>query len=409
MARASTKTLIPLDRVAFYLGINPLSFNSVNLQSNYIPPSGCDAVWYQYEHQDFGRFSRESLAVILHEAEEKAQQYLGYPPLPRWIKEEEVRITQPFRPEWFNYGNMNARGAALSVNTRYGYVIEAGIVDKSVIEAGASVVYSDEDGDGYDELATVTVSTTVTDIEEIRVFFPNTNGADIWELRPVDVSIDATTSTATITFKKYLAVLPELWEAVAAPDNPSALLVDGDDNTNFLQTVDVYRVYSDASQQAVLHFEPSACSGAVGEGNTQTAVLYVRDSKHGVVTFYPATYADGVWTATTSSCYGAPQKMFVWYKAGIKNVDSDYPNIRMKPELEKLIVYYALTLADKTICGCSNVENLYLYQSEDLAKMESSSTGNSVSYQNTPEILNCPLGTSRAAVNLWRYIKAHKI
>jgi hypothetical protein len=408
MARASTKTLIPLDRVAALVGIHPLHFNSVVLPSTYGTNTECDDTWFQYDYQDTGKFSREALAVILHEAESKAEEYLGYPPLPRWIAEEEIQITQPFKPELFNSGYRNARGAAMSVKTRRGHVLSASVVGKILIEDEATVVYSDEDGDGYDETATVTVRTDVTEAEEIHVFFPGKSGSDVWEIRPVDVVLDTDTSTATIVFPKHLAVLPVRWEAAAAPDNPSALLVDGDENTNFVSGVDVYRVYADTSQQAVLYFEPANCS-AVGQGTSQTAVIYVRDSRRGIVTFYPATYDvdTEAWTTTFPCCSGSPQKLNLWYRAGLKNTDSDTPHLRMVPELEKLIVYYALSLADKTICMCNNINNLYEYQKEDLAQIRPESVVSS--YQNTAEILNCPLGTTRAAVNLWRYILKHKI
>jgi hypothetical protein len=395
MARATVRTLIPLDNVAKIVGIDPLHFNSITLPRAYQAPEGCDDYWYQHEYQDSGRFSRESLALVLNEAEQATADLLGYYPLPKWISGEEIQIAPPFIPELRRTAEYNARGDAISVRTRYKHVLAGGIVGKTLIEANAAVAYSDADSDGYDETATVTVSTTVTDREEIRVFFPGTDGDDSWEIRPVDVSIDTTTSTATLTFKKALAVLPELQEAIAAPDDPSALLVNGEENDNFLTVVDVWRVYEDSSQQAVLYYEPNV---------TGTAYIYVRDGRNGVVSYYPATYADGTWTTTCNT--SMPHKLVLYYRAGLVNPDSAYPHLRMSAPLEKLIVNYALSLADKKVCGCSNINNWLEYQSEDLAAIKPNAA--TASYQNTEEILNCPLGTTRAALNLWRYIKQHR-
>jgi len=387
MAIAKTPTLIPLDRAAEVLGFSSLYFNGVI--SNYwdLDPD-CDGVWYQYAWQRKDRFSREEFASNLAIAENTVARYLGYFPMPTWIRAEEHILTQPDSPEQYSW--VISRGMRKSVTSRYGMVVEAGIRATTLIEAGAAIVYSDPYSFGYDQLATVTVNTTLTDLQEIHVFYPGHDTVE-WEIRPVDVSIVA--GVATLTFKREMAVLPELLERYPAPGDPMSG-VDGDDDANFLTIVDVYRVYNDVSQQAVFSIEPSGCSDCTP--TEQTGCVTVRDSRRGFLAY---KFAD--WDADTETyvdaCFsGIPLKGDFYYRAGLRNEVSDYPDLRMQPDLEKLIIYYALTLSDKAVCGCDNFETTLAYRMTDLAENNK--------YRTTYEQLSNPLGTKRACVDMWNYI-----
>jgi hypothetical protein len=392
MARASTLTLIPLDRVAQVLNIEPLHFNTVVSSYGIENRNACDDVWYQYDWQMAGRFSREELARVIREAETVTAKHLGYYPVPTWIEQEEHDIISAYRQERYNY--RNAVGGRRSFFANYGHVIAGGIRLKSEIDTRAAVVYSDEDLDLYEETATVTVATTVTDIEEIHVYFPGYSGDDAWEIRPVDVEISG--GIATIVFPKAYGVLPNLQNKVPSPDDPT-LEVDGDVNANFVSTVEVYRVYHSDSQRVYLFSDPS-CGSSVPV--SVTGDFYIRDAKRGICAYTQATYdaVTNTWTPS-ASCYYMPYRLEAWYRAGLRNLKSSYPHLRMEETLERLIIYYALTLADKNICGCSNFQDHVEYLNEDLSRV-----GDRISYQVTPRILNNPLGTKRAAINLWQYI-----
>lgn len=217
----------------------------------------------------------------MRQAEDTAAKYLGYYPLPKWISEEEHVLTSSYVPEY--YGFANSRGMPKSVLTRWGKVLELGVKALSLIEADAAIVYSDSDGDGYDETATVSVITTVTDEEEIAVFYPDET--ESWEIRPVEISLSG--GTATITFRRELAVLPDLIERMPSPSDPH-LVIDGDDDANFLTTVDVYRRYTDTSQQVVFYVEPDvSCSGGCSPTEA-TGCGYIRDANRGIVAYKQA-------------------------------------------------------------------------------------------------------------------------
>lgn len=391
MARAKTQTLIPLDRAAEVIGIDPLHFNSIYTAQRPLEYA-CDDVWYQYDWQNGGKYSRERLAYYLHQTERKVAYYLGYYPLPVWIESEDHPLPEFYRPQVRSIRNIN--GQPKSVTTQYGYVIECGIKAKTLIESGASIVYSDEDGDGWDETATVTVSTTVTDKEEIHVYFPDKSGQDSWEIRPVEIDLDTDAQTATLTFKRAYAVQPLLWEALPAPDGPT-IAVDGDDASNFITTVDVYRVYNDSSQQVVFNYEH--------DNSTSTGVGIVRNPRLGIVAYSPATWDAETQTWTTITCNYWPNRLQLWYHAGQRNYEYDYPSREMDAELERLIVYYAVSISGE-LCGCYVSQAFIDELTEDLALIN-----NARSYQVLGGMLNNPLGTTRAAVNLWQYILHHRI
>lgn len=414
MAVASVVTMIPLDRAARLLGVDSYHFNSITTTRR-SEVASCDDVWFQYPWQRQGAFSREDLAAALKQAEDTVTHYLGYSLIPQWVQNEEKIVTKPANVEMFNVTGRNARGQLKSVVTDRGYVIEGGRKAKTLIQFGAAVVYSDSNGDGYNDLATVVVATSVTEPQEVHVFFSGNSGADKWEIRPISVSISG--GNATITFPRYLVPLPELWERDPA-EGDVWRNINGDDSNQFITTCDVYRVYNDPSAPAVLYKEGCSCSSCGGTGcvvcqwSTNTGCLRVRDGRRGIVTYqaaeWDATNQEFRLLSSTDCCWWEPDKLFVWYRAGLVNLDLDQPYLQMDPMWERLVVFYAISLIDRKIPGCENTQNIWKMQLEDLGKSESSGDS-SYTYSITGRIAGNPLGTRRAAINLWRAIESNRI
>lgn len=404
MAIAQTVTLIPLDRVAHHLQIDPVHFNSVEPQIRPLR-NACDDIWFQHDWQNVGRLSRESLATALKQAEEAVAHYLGYYPAPRWIKAEEHILTKPPRPELYHQASLNVRGQSKSFNTNFGYVVYGGQKARSLIQAGAAIVYTDTDSDTWFETATVTVATAITDIEEIAIFYPGKSGADRYEIRPITVAVAG--GIATITFKREQAVLEsELEKLNEGLEDTSIRAVSGEDNSNFLTTVDVYRVYNDPSAQLIFYTEEGciACAGgtcAVCGADTETGCTWVRNSKLGIV-----AYARADWNTTNQAFVSAefangrePDKVRYWYRAGWRDWDQAMPHRTMDPVWERLIVFYALSLLDTEICGCENTKRIITHQRQDLARPTERGA-----FAISPKDLDNPLGTTRAALRLWKQI-----
>ncbi len=93
----------------------------------------------------------------------------------------------------------------------------------------------------------------------------------------------------------------------------------------------------------------------------------------------------------------------MWYYAGNRDAKQRYPTLQMDPTWERAVAYYAVTLIDREMCGCTNLEALANRYREDLALIESTPTG-SRSYQlgRQNAVLTNPFGTLRGAVFAWQ-------
>lgn len=152
-----------------------------------------------------------------------------------------------------------------SIQTRHHHVQAIGQRATTLIEASATVVYTDEDNDGIDETATITVPTTVTDVTEIQTFFRVADGAKAaadrrYEIEPLTVTLSG--GNAIITGHRALFVKPSIWNVpYLAPNWNSSSKNYGSTTApgNFVTEVDVYRVYPDATN-AVAYSVARGCS-----------------------------------------------------------------------------------------------------------------------------------------------------
>lgn len=405
MAKSEIRTLIPLDNAAKIMGVNPLHFNSIvstasPVSNSYDDRFGQADMWFQHDWQDTGKTSRDRFARVLYQAEEVTAKHLGFYPIPVWIEDEEIIISKPQTPNHWQLNSRNARGQHKSVIAKWGMIQELGVQAKTLIEAGATVAYTDADGntDSYKETATVTVTTTVTDPEEIRVYFEGHSGEDAWEIRPINVSISG--GTATITFRRELAPHPHLWEKTVNFDNQNQVHIDGDDDNNFETAVDVYRVYTDDTDQITFHTEPIGSSDT--DWTTEQGKGFIRDKENGHVGYYRATYdsATGLWTNQSFTKGKEPDKLTLNYRAGMKNRNQTMPKIQLDPMWERAIVFYAATMLDKELMATGNFQTIFDYQNTDLRAVEGKR-----GFMIAGEELANPLGTKRAAIALWKMIR----
>src|SRR3972149_7695618 len=101
MARAMTPTKLPLATWAKYMGVHPVHFGQVNMDTN----PHCSDIYYQYEWQTADHTSREEIARVIAEAEAKIEEALGYRLAPSWEIDEWRPTTRPFSPEMINYNS----------------------------------------------------------------------------------------------------------------------------------------------------------------------------------------------------------------------------------------------------------------------------------------------------------------
>lgn len=372
MTRASTPTMLSLDRYAKIMGLSPAHFSGASGVSGGTAPfptdSTCSQLWFQHPWQSNGKVSREELAFEINQAEEEIMRILGYPPAPKWICEEVTQFPQHHRPDEFG-PNFNSRGMPLSVITRYGKVTAGGrrAVEYIGNPAGVQIVSSDPDGDGWNELVTITFPTTLTDACDVKVYYHDHDGDPEYEIRePISKTI--TGGNVVIIFYRWQIIDPALWEALPNEIKPVGLNLN---DAIYVTEVDLYREYNDETANASeFYWEPDcsvlSCVTCGGTGcaactlTTQLGCLHVRDAHAGIVVPTPGAYdrTTGEWIGAEYTICRRPDFVKLWYYAG------EIDNRKLCGVCEPLSDFWAKAIAvlatarlRKPLCGCGAAQS----------------------------------------------------
>lgn len=356
MSRASTPTLLSIDRWAKILSLSPVHFSGASGSDVWLDYGACEDVWPQYAWQiDKEITSREEVAMAISNAERDIAQAMGYWPAPTWQADEV-------------HGWPHSTRGAKTIQADWGKIVAPGRRAVTAIETDAAVVYSDPDADGWDELATITVATTVTDKREIKLFTTDMGGLPEWEIRPLR-NVVLSGGNAIITIDAWLLIEPELWEVY--PSTNGFAPIDIANGDNFVSEVDVYRVYNDITQAGSQFYSSQyridygywSCPNCNGSGcavcgvTVQDGCFTVIDSRTSAVRPFPATYADGAWTIAPFSNCVAPAQVALNYYAG--DIDQRYRTSQsldpLSDYLAEAIVWLSVARLPKGICGCGRV------------------------------------------------------
>lgn len=390
MSRASIDTLLSLGRFQEIMGINPWYFNQL-YTTTYTGAGDCDPFWLQYAWMDADKVGREDLARAIVEAEADIAKYLSYWPAPKWFTNEDHLYLPHHDKQLFGIYGIDHRGQGKGIRSDWGYIRSVGQKATSLIQAGVAVAYS---GD----TATISVATTVTDGQEIHVYFRTTDGADAaksdtYRVRPLRISISG--GTATITGKKWLFVKPSLWESEATLNEATA--------ANFVSAVDIYRVYNDPSDPADFYWEtlPEGCSDTDNSGcqySTQTACLLIRNAQMGFLVPNPAEWDadDEAFTEKSFAEDWEPDKVRINYRAGYP-IGSDG---EMDDSWARAVAYYAAAILGRESCDCAYFGRFLRRWQEDLT-LNTSSQSRLVAQHK----IDNPFGTERGAIFAWEKVK----
>ena len=399
MARSKIKTWLPLDRWAEIMGIHPVHFNGLDATA-LAPSNACGEVFFQYSWQHADRVGRDDIAMAIQAAEQEIAAEVGYNLLADWTVGERIPFAVPMQPGVYSLNGLNPRGQLNSIELRRGHVISGGMKARSVISAGAAIVRTDEDGDGYKETCTVTVATTITEANEIAAYYPGQSGVDEWEIRPITVSFSG--GNVVIQFKAWQVVDPDNMEAF----DPDPL--DAEDATNYETTVDVYRLYNDQRTQVQFMWEDSpglnCCSTcAACQFGTQSGCFHLREQRIGIAVPAPASWDsdDEEWDAQEWSVCRGPDQARFWYYSGYEDRSLTRSKVEMAAYWEYAVAYFAASKLDRPVCGCSNVQEFIDKWRVDVAVNEFQETSITV----TQEILSNRLGTTAGAIYAWKRIR----
>lgn len=344
---------------------------------NQITGDGVDApvstpgnqVWVQPEREGVveGIIAARGLAVPL----------LGFHHRPVWLKDRvEIAPGISLRSQLFE--------------SKYRYIEAIGKRGTTVIEAGATVVYTDADGDGVAETASVTVPAgSITDPGEVELYFTPDDSlyaaADIrWQIEPVAVSISG--GNIVVTGHRSLFTNPALWRTpYNAPNYNASSKVDGDTGNpaDFVTEVDVYRVFADTTEAVMVYCQSGCCGQPLTYTGYEGSGLIVSPT-HGVLRF-----------DTLESCPcafgGGKRYIEVWMKAGYPlDPFTGLPD----PALE--LAFLRLTNAEMPYAVPTADARANIWYGDTQVYEQGSLP---------PNLLNNPLGVKVGQVEAWRTFK----
>lgn len=411
-----TRTWLSLSRYARILGINPVHFWGATGQTVW-PFSGnaCSNIWPRHSWQNGDQVSREDLAFAIKQAEDEISAFVGYPLAPTWISNATHRYPQYHRSDWYGVGGYNNRGQRKSVKVKDGKLIMAGRRATTSVgtatTTGGSLAYTDEDGDGFVETATITLPTSLTNECEMKAYFSGTSAAPEWEIRwPRSITISG--GNVVLVFDAWLFIDPALQSAYPTDDGFEA--IDISTVGNYVSEVDIYREYTDNTAVSSRFFwEPAngqivvGCSQCGTTGctecsyTTQDGCLLIRDVENGFVVPSPATYNSTTeqWDSNAYSVCRDPDRILAWYQAG----DMDEAFLRgdscdpLSDFFARVIAWVATARLERPFCQCGNVTALAESWREDL-----SFQGADSAYLLDFNILDAPFGTRRSELMAYK-------
>lgn len=423
-------TLLSLPRYAKILGINPVHFQGAYGNTVWTMQSGCSDIWTAKAFQSSDAVSRYDLARAILSAEEDIALALGYHPAPKWTSREMHKFPQHYRNELLSGGGyqFDTKSARKSLRAKWNKVIGGGrravtLIDTPTL-AGGGIVYSDADGDGFYETATITATTTVTDECELKVYIAGKGGEQGWEVRePKSKSVAG--GVVTFVYNSWNMIDPDKQETYPTDAGYTGLCIDT--ITNFLTSVDVYREYTDLTAVAAQMFwEPSDCTTCTNcsltiQGNSilpasgtnatsscpscgftaQNGCLLVRDVDTGAVIPAPATYSEttGTFQVQRYAVARDPDQVKIWYQSGYIS-EARLRGASCEPLSDfyaEMIAWVATSRIERPFCGCGNL----LTVAETLRERP---TSREIRETVDFGMLSNPIGTRRGEIMAWNRI-----
>lgn len=351
MARSETETLLPLDSWARIMQVNPWEFNQIGAGFPRNSAAQCPHVFFQFSwQQDF--LSREELGRTIEMAEHMIADELGYWPAPKYIADESVQYPRPYNRALFG-GGYTPRLTLKSVELNWKKVQGGGVMARTQIDDSVAVTLSDPDNDSVNELFTVSFATTVTDPNELAIYFTETDRnnepiAETWRIRPVRVVIAG--GTATITGHSSLLIKPDL----TTRTDPQVL--DVTLASNYVTAVEVQRVYRNET------IDSTANTSTQGYAlwNNPPCNEPPCTSEYGALCIAPVNAELGFVSVdfnVGASCHGyAPDRLSVSYLAGEPLV-----NGQMAQPMADIVAHLATALLPVEKCGCERSNRIIAY------------------------------------------------
>jgi hypothetical protein len=378
--------------------------------------SKCNDLVYESAYINADRVGRREIATAIEGAERLIHRYAGFWPSPRY---QEVTLQYPqlgdLRLKRFWDVEPAGRWVSLTLPDQYiqaiGPSAETGAVQ-------AQIVYSDQDGDGLFETATIDSSSQFPN----PLFLPVGTTPDQVVVRfisgdcgPVTPPPEITPRSITVDSLGQFVIVLDSWSLVR-PVRTSGFVQTALNPTVFpptagaplAQFLNIARRRADptgttlATAMAVLTWETRPAPGWVYNlGSTDPAAtaqaiarVTLRDARAGIVALGEAVYntTAGTWSAACDWRCSPPDRVTIRYQAGIPSVDGVM-------DLSWQIVTARLAAAElaRPVCACDGA-NRELYEWQ----FDRARTGATNELFQAP--IPNPLGTRRGHIFAWDQI-----
>lgn len=347
MARASTYTLLPLDTWARILGISPWEFNQIAYPGT--KSAQCKDVFYQQQWQK-DHLGREEVAQAIADAEQMVAQELRYWPAPRYFVDEVIPYPRPHQRNLFGFAG-TPRGEWKTFPLNWHRYISGGLFNRTFLNNTTAIALSDPDGDGIKERFTATLTVPAgTNPAEIALYFKDSDRdseplSEIWRIRPVRVTVSAT--TATIVGHTTLLVKPNLTLGINAAE------LKATEDSNYVTELEGYRAFTDASATDALPYQGVAMwknDPTCTQDCTFSLIplcLGQDDIEQGQV--FASFGLPSTWPFRTRE----PDRLQVNYVAGLA-----LENGQMQPEMARIVTYLSVSLLANEKCGCDRTNRI---------------------------------------------------
>jgi hypothetical protein len=425
-------TLLPLEDFRRVIGYHPFHFWGLADDTLVPVTSKCNDVLKEYAWQGTDRVGRNEIREAIETAENLLRDYLGYAVAPEY-REETVKWQRYADLSRTRHANWDAHGLFIGTRLPWGsgqvqaVGVETLTLAGTVTTAGASLVYSDEDGDTLDDTFTATLATAETDADKFAIYFAAADRWDgsavgeKWRLKPVRATISG--GTLTITGPIWLAVLPVLYEGVGTQNlDPTA-------TATFAASLEIYTRETEpdgntlATCQAMLIWETEpchgwwCCCGACGdvaynptdssldpaaEGRA-IARAGIRDARLGEVNIGEALLntTTGIWSAVSWGACREPDRVQVRYLAGQPLENQDVAR-----KFQTITARLAAAELGRPLCACEPANKELARWQFDLAR---TAGNNDEHFAISAEDLNNPFGTRRGQAWAWKQVKTLRL
>lgn len=405
MAICKAVNALSLDRYISIIGINPVHFAGAGGimagGEELFPFVPGDSMFYQSQSWNPNMaVSREDIGYAIQNAELTIEDYMATHVAPKWITNEAHDLAQHYL-NTRGYTTHDVAGNRILFHPKFGKFISGGQRTSSLIEAGVSIAFTDEDNDGFVETATLEVDIGNPDISlyEIKAYFPDNHGNPQYEIRaPKSKTISG--SIVKFVYNVWQLIKPSLWERF--PSSENARVIDIKNLNNLSETVDVYREKNDITKNHMEYVYENVGDGEV-ESFTQGGYIKLERPSINGISISPANNIDGEWY-NTLVC-GKLKYVNLNYYSGFKHVPEYGENYwdYLHEELATIIAYLATARLECPLPGNTDINTKTAMLQKDMSMAKPGE------FQYTSaEILSNPFGTKVGEIYAWLRLEKYQ-